>query len=255
MLLAIDIGNTHTVVGVWKDESWLAVWRRSTNPESTEDELASWLHGLIKLSDIDFRPYAAICASVVPSSNNAVERLCEKWFGIKACFLTASSDLGLIVRYDPPTAVGADRLANALGALAKYEPPIVVVDFGTATTFDAIAGDGAYVGGAILPGVDISSKALFERAAKLPPVEFVAPERALGRNTVESLQSGIVLGYAGAIDTLAGRISHELGGAKHIVATGGLGRLFVGVCGSLQAYEPNLTLDGLLIAHNRLKGH
>ncbi|MFQ3678559.1 MAG: type III pantothenate kinase, partial [Fimbriimonadaceae bacterium] len=151
------------------------------------------------------------------------------------------------------------RIANALAALAKWPPPIVVVDFGTATTFDAISASGAYVGGAILPGVQVSAEALFSRAAKLPNVEFEAPERAVGRTTVESLQSGIMLGYAGAIDALSARIGGELseaaGGRRcRVVATGGLGKIFFGLCRSIEVYEPNLTLDGLVTAFRRRAG-
>jgi len=142
-------------------------------------------------------------------------------------------------------------LANALAALERFKPPIIVVDFGTATTFDAIDLEGNYVGGAILPGVQISSQALFDRAAKLPRVDYKAPAQALGRNTVDALQSGIMLGYAGAIDALATKIGKELGGAK-VIATGGLGGLFLGLCETIESYEPTLTLDGLLVASQRL---
>jgi len=193
----------------------------------------------------------AICASVVPAMDDVLDKLCERWLGVRLRFLRKGSDVGLEVTYEPPTAVGADRLANALGALQRYQAPIIVVDFGTATTFDAISSDGAYAGGAILPGVSISSQALFDRAAKLPQVEFRAPATALGKNTVHALQSGIMLGYAGAIDALAGKISEELGGAT-VIATGGLGSLFLGLCESIQEYEPTLTLEGLVIANDRV---
>jgi type III pantothenate kinase len=148
--------------------------------------------------------------------------------------------------------VGADRIANALGALERYTPPVVVVDFGTATTFDAIDREGTYVGGAILPGIEISTQALVSRAAKLPQISYSAPRAAIGRTTVESLQSGIILGYAGSIDTLANRISAELGGGATIVSTGGLGGLFVGLSTEISEYVPELTLDGLRIAAERI---
>lgn len=251
MLLAIDLGNTHTVFGVNPGSGWLHTWRRSTNPASTEDELAAWLGELCALSGLDFKVDQVVCASVVPQANDAIERLCREWFRVEPVFVKHSPKLGIEVRYEPPTAVGADRLANALGALAKFSPPIIVVDFGTATTFDAISADGAYVGGAILPGVDVSTQALVTHTAKLPQIEFRAPERAIGTTTVGSLQSGIVLGYAGAIDTLARRISAELGGAK-VISTGGLGGLFLGICETIESHEPDLTLDGLAIALERL---
>lgn len=253
MLLAIDVGNTNTVVGVWDGSGWLSLWRRRTDPEETEDQLAVWLKGLFDLCDIPWKVDSAICASVVPAMDGVLDKLCEQYLNVRLRFLRTGANVGMEVTYNPPHAVGADRIANALGALEKYEPPVIVVDFGTATTFDSIDKNGSYVGGAILPGVGISSQALFDRAAKLPQVEFRAPEFALGRDTVQSLQSGIMFGYAGAIDALAGRISKELGGAR-IVATGGLGSLFIGLCDTIEALEPTLTMDGLRIASDRI-GH
>lgn len=249
MLLAIDVGNTHTVYGLLIEGEWRHVWRRATDPEATEDELAAWLDSLFRLAGIGQKPDGVVCASVVPAMNAALVALSRKWFGSEVFFLDSSS-AGLEIRYQPATAVGADRLANALGALEKYSAPIVVVDFGTATTFDAIAADGAYVGGAILPGVLVSAEALVRRTAKLPQIDLHAPEKAIGTTTTDSLQSGLVLGYAGAIDTLARRISTELGGAT-VLATGGLSGMFMGVCETLQHHEPNLTLDGLALAWAR----
>lgn len=249
MLLAIDVGNTHTVYGLRIDGEWRHVWRRATDSEATEDELAAWLDGLFRLAGLTERPSGVVCASVVPAMNAALVELSRKWFRAEVLFIDAASS-GLEIRYQPITAVGADRLANALGALERYEPPIVVVDFGTATTFDAISKERAYVGGAILPGVLVSAEALVRRTAKLPQIDLHAPERAIGTTTVDSLQSGLVLGYAGAIDTLAARISEELGGAT-ILATGGLSGMFMGVCHTLKHHEPNLTLDGLALAWER----
>jgi type III pantothenate kinase len=251
MLLAIDVGNTNTVVGVWDGSAWLALWRRRTEPEETEDQLAVWLKGLFDLKGLPWKVDSAICASVVPAMDGVLDKLCERYLDVRLRFVRTGAEVGLDVTYRPPTAVGADRIANALGALDKYTPPVIVVDFGTATTFDSIDATGAYVGGAILPGVNISSQALFDRAAKLPAVEFRAPETALGRDTVHSLQSGIMFGYAGAIDALARRISAELGGAK-VIATGGLGSLFLGLCESIEELEPTLTMDGLRVASERL---
>ncbi len=253
MLLAIDVGNTHTVFGAWNGTEWVGMWRRATNFHDTEDELAGWLKAIFDLEKLPWEIAEAVCCSVVPAMDHSLAKLCEKWLGTPLRFLKNGCDVGVKVEYDPPHAVGADRIANALGALAKYPPPIIVVDFGTATTFDAIGPTGSYLGGAILTGVKLSSQALFDRAAKLPQVEFKAPETALGRNTVHSLQSGIMLGYAGAIDTLARRIGAEMGGGAKVIATGGLGGLFLGLCESIESYEPTLTLEGLLIAHERLK--
>jgi type III pantothenate kinase len=252
MILAIDVGNTHTVYGLWDGSRWVETWRRSTQSEDTEDQLAAWLHSMFELRAIPFQVDAAIAASVVPTLNAALESMCDKHLGIPLCVLRTGAQIGLKVTYSPPEAVGADRLANALGALLNYDPPLVVVDLGTATTFDVIDGAGTYLGGAILPGIAISAEALVRRTAKLPPIEFRKPERAVGKTTVEALQSGMVLGYAGAIDRISSEIVAELGGDARVIATGGLGGLFLGIASSLQVYEPNLTLDGLVEAHRRL---
>jgi type III pantothenate kinase len=251
MLLAIDVGNTHVVCGLWDGARWVASWRKATSVHDTEDELAAWLKSMFVLSGIEWRVDAGVCASVVPSLESALVEMCARWLGVELWFLRTGQQVGIEVVYEPPTAVGADRLANAVGALALVAPPIVVVDFGTATTFDAIDAQGRYVGGAIVPGVQISSQALFERTAKLPSVAFAAPSTAIGRNTTHSLQSGIMFGYADAIDGLAGRISSELQGETTVIATGGLGGLFYGLCKSISRYEPNLTLDGLRLAYER----
>jgi type III pantothenate kinase len=255
MLLAIDVGNTHTVYGAWDGSKWAAIWRRRTDPDDTEDELGVWLKGLFDLQGLPWEVDIAICASVVPAVNSVLERLAQRWLGGDLKFLRNGAQVGIHVTYDPPTAVGADRIANALAALEQFQPPIVVVDLGTATTFDTIDAQGTYLGGAIMPGVIVSSEALFARAARLPHVDqlsFVAPESAIGKNTMHALQSGLMYGYAGAIDSLATRISAELGGNVKVIATGGLGAMFLGLCQTLQSYEPNLTLDGLRIASSKL---
>jgi type III pantothenate kinase len=247
MLLAIDVGNTNTVYGLWNGTEWLALWRRKTEPEETEDQLGPWLLDLFRLTGGDPRPRSVVAASVVPAMDDVLQKLGERYLNAPVAFLRNGREVGIRVEYQPADAVGADRIANALGALERFKPPVIVVDFGTATTFDAIDREGAYLGGAILPGVQISSQALFGRTAKLPQVDFRAPETAIGRNTKHALQSGIVLGYAGAIDALADRIAEELGGAQ-VIATGGLGSLFLGVCRTIERYEPTLTLDGLRLA-------
>lgn len=253
MVLAIDVGNTNSVYGLWDGSEWVGVWRRATVAGDTEDQLAVWLKGLFDLKSIPFRVDGIVCASVVPGINAALSMLGERWLGTSVRFLNAGADVGIEVTYKPPNVVGADRIANALGALALVKPPLVVVDFGTATTFDTIDATGAYIGGAILPGILVSSQALAEKTAKLPQIEFKAPKAAIGRTTVESLQSGLMLGYASAIDGLAKRIRLELGGEVTVLSTGGLGKLFVGLCSEIHRYEPNLTLDGLLIAHQRMR--
>lgn len=254
MLLAIDVGNTQTVYGLWDGHAWRAAWRRSTSADDTEDQLAAWLKSMFELAGIPFRVTAAISGSVVPQLRASLQRLADEWLGVPMVFLDKGSDVGLQVDYNPPTAVGADRLCNALGALALYPPPLIVVDFGTATTFDAIDRDGHYAGGAILPGIQVSTEALVGRTAKLPMIDLVAPETAIGKTTTHALQSGIVLGYADAIDGLTSRINQELGGGCTVLATGGLGGMFVDWCVSIDEYQPLLTLDGLRIAYERIKG-
>lgn len=255
MLLAIDVGNTHCVFGVWHEGRWAAQWRHRTDPETTEDQLGAWLRTMFDLAGLPWAVERVVCACVVPPMVEPIRLLAERWLGLGVRFLREGASVGLEVLYQPPTSVGADRLANALGALALLKPPLIVVDFGTGTNFDAVDAEGRYRGGAIMPGVLVGSEALFRRAAKLPHVEglaLAAPPHAIGTTTVESLQSGIVLGYAAAIDGLAGRMDAELGGGCRVVATGGLGGMFLGLCERIERFEPTLTLDGLRIAANRI---
>lgn len=246
MLLAIDVGNTQTTFGVY-DGSWKFVWRRATRQDETADEIAAWLRSMFQLEGIPFELSRAIGASVVPPAKDKFSSMTQRWLGTEISWLEGS-DFGIEILYEPESAVGADRLANAVGALAKFQPPLIVVDFGTATTFDAVDAQGRYAGGAILPGVVVSAEALISRAAKLGKFELKPPDHAIGRSTTESLRSGVILGYAGAIDTLAGRIAGELGGNPPVIATGGLSGLFIGICKSLVSHQPNLTLEGLRLA-------
>lgn len=255
MLLAIDVGNTHCVFGVWHEGRWTAQWRHRTDPETTEDQLGAWLRTMFEMTGLSWTVERVVCACVVPPMVEPLRLLSERWIGRPIRFLKDGASVGLTVTYQPPTSVGADRLANALGALALAKPPLIVVDFGTGTNFDAVDGEGRYVGGAIMPGILVGSEALFRRAAKLPHVEglaLAAPPQAIGRTTVEALQSGIVLGYAAAIDGLAARMDAELGGDCRVLATGGLGGMFLGLCDRIERFEPTLTLDGLRIASERL---
>lgn len=253
MLWAIDVGNSQTVFGRWSGSEWRAQWRVRTSADITEDELAANLAGLCRESGLPFSAdTGVVIGSVVPGMNYALEHLCRKWLKSEPLFLRTGAQVGIEVEYRPADSVGPDRIANAVGALAKWKPPIVVVDFGTATTFDAVSASGAYVGGAILPGPLMSLEALFQRTAKLPQVEFQYPERAIGQTTTEAIQSGVVRGYAGAIESLAAAFRQELGGRARIVATGGLGGRFATLCPSIEEYAPTLTLDGLRLAWERL---
>ncbi|MEI7986416.1 MAG: type III pantothenate kinase [Armatimonadota bacterium] len=245
MLLAIDVGNSHTVFGVWDGDHWLATWRHQTDVETTEDELAGWLFQMLSVASISTKVTKVACASVVPGMNQILTLLSRKYFECEVLFLTGSSNHGVKVDYNPPNAVGADRIANAIAALAQYQAPIVVVDFGTATTFDVIDKDCVYVGGAIMAGPITSMQSLVSRTAKLPSIDLVAPETAIGKHTTHSIQSGVMFGYAGAIDALVGRIGSELGAKPKVIATGGLGGVFTGLCETIESYDEMLTLDGI----------
>ncbi|MFZ4508770.1 MAG: type III pantothenate kinase [Fimbriimonas sp.] len=251
MLLAIDVGNTHTVFGIWDRDNWRAIWRRATDPSETSDQIGAWLEVVLKREGLT-NVRGAVCASVVPRLDTAISEVCREWVRTPLQFLRSGVAVGLDVVYEPPTSVGADRLANALAAREGWGSPVIVVDFGTATKFDVVDIAGRFVGGAILPGVKLSAEALFAKAAKLPTVEIVAPVRALGQSTQDALRSGIVLGYADAVEGLLGRLQREVGEATAI-ATGGLGEPFLELCPSLSAYIPTLTLDGLVIAAGLLR--
>lgn len=251
MLWAIDVGNTHTVVGL-HNGAWAAVWRLETHSGDTEDQLAATFGQLCQATGLPFKADALIIGSVVPSVESTWRHFGEKWLRQTPVFLERGAQVGLEVTYDPPHAVGADRIANALAAIAQYGAPVVAVDFGTATTFDTVDADGRYIGGAILPGVLISVEALSQRAARLPSISLVEPKQAIGRNTVDALRSGVMLGYAGAVDALARQIRSELGGKPTLVATGGLAGAFSNLCKEIDVVNPNLTLEGLLLAHQRI---
>lgn len=253
MLWAIDVGNTHTVVGVWREDHWHAVWRLETDRHKTEDELAILLKGLCDLESIPWTCTGAVIGSVVPGVTPIWKAFFGDRFGKSLKVLERGDQVGLTVKYDPPHGVGADRIANALGGIALFPAPLIVIDFGTATTFDVIDASGDYIGGAILPGVLVSMEALASRAAKLPPIALRRPEKAIGRNTVESLESGLLWGSAGAINEVGNRIREELGQEAKIIATGGLGPVFVDLCPDVESHHPNLTLDGLRIAFERLR--
>ncbi len=245
MLLAIDVGNSHTVFGIHNGTTWLATWRHQTDVETTEDELAAWLFEMLRVSKIEPNLERIMIASVVPSMNQILTFLAKKFFKVDPVFLNGNSDHGIKIDYNPVNSVGADRIANAIAALSRYKAPIIVVDFGTATTFDVIDAEGVYTGGAIMAGPVTAIQALVQRGAKLPMVDLKAPATAIGKDTTHSIQSGVMFGYAGAIDALVGRISCELGSKPKVIATGGLGGVFTGLCESIESYDEMLTLDGI----------
>jgi type III pantothenate kinase len=248
MRWAIDVGNTQTVVGGW-DGAWSHVWRFSTDAGRTGDEWAVALEGRARLDGARFSAQDSVVAcSVVPGFEATLARVCELLGMRPPSFLRSGADVGLAVAYDPPHGVGADRIANALEAVGRGWLPCVVVDVGTATTFDAVGADGAYLGGAIMPGPEIAMASLASRTAKLGAAPLEAPATAVGGSTVAALQSGVVLGHAGAVDRLVRLFRAELGPTARAVITGGLAAKIAAHCEEAMELEPNWTLDGLMRA-------
>ncbi|MBV6459687.1 MAG: Type III pantothenate kinase [Fimbriimonadaceae bacterium] len=252
MLWAIDVGNTQTAIGLHDGRNWVTTIRLSTISDETEDELAAKLSSLLRLAGLDLRCDKLVIASVVPDQDRNWQRLAAKWLKVEARFLRSGGDVGIRVTYDPPHAVGADRLANAVASLAEFSPPIVVVDFGTATTFDVIDGEGTYVGGAILSGPVLAIESLATRTAKLPRVDLAKPDRAIGATTVQAIRSGVMYGYAGGIDRICDRIQADLGQGARLVATGGLAQEIIDMCDHTFDVRPMLTLEGLRLFADRV---
>jgi len=252
LLLTIDVGNTQTVLGLFKDTELRHHWRIATNAEQTSDELALLVYQLMQLRGIEFHPekLGIAVSSVVPRMTAALRQMVDEWFGGQPVVIEPGTRTGMPILYDNPKEVGADRIANAVGAFDLYGGPSIVVDFGTATTFDAISAAGEYLGGAIIPGIEISLDALFGRAAALRRVELVEPRNVIGKNTVESIQSGAVYGFTAQVDGLCTRIEAELGAAT-IIATGGLASLIAPLSTKIQHHEPWVTLHGLRLIWER----
>ena len=250
MLLAIDIGNTNIAFGVFEGEKMRATWNVANDIHKTADEYAVLLLSLlsrqnITSSDID---HAIIC-SVVPPLEPVFEELSKRYFGISPLIVGPGVKTGVRICTDNPREVGADRVANTAAAHRLYGGPVIVIDFGTATTVDAVSKEGEYLGGAIAPGIGISAEALFERASKLPRIELVAPQNAIGRNTETAMQSGVIFGYVGLIESLVHRIRQELGGKARVIATGGLADVIAKETKIVDAVNPDLTLVGLRLIH------
>ena len=256
MLLAIDVGNTHTVVGLFGGEELLDHWRISTVAERTEDELALMVQQFLGFHGFSFERdvTGVVISSVVPRVTAALRLMTERYFGFHALVLEPGTRTGMPILYDNPKEVGADRIANAVAAYALYGGPTIMVDFGTATTVDAVSEKGEYLGGAILPGVEISLDALFEHAAGLRKVELVEPRHLIGKSTMESIQSGAVHGFTGQVDYLVERMREELGGGGTVVATGGLAELIAPRSRTIEHFEPWLTLLGLRLVFERNAG-
>ncbi len=256
MLLAIDVGNTNVVLGVYSGTGDNAVlsgnWRIRTDRDRTTDEHGMLVKHLLEhmgiaLSEID----NIAISSVVPTMSETLTDLSLKYFHSEPFIVSSKINLGFDIKYQPASDVGADRLCNAVGAFAKYGGPSIVVDFGTATTFDAVGDNGDYLGGAIIPGIGISMDALFKQAARLYRVELVAPPFAIGTNTVHAMQSGLVFGYAGQTDAMVDRMREELGGNARVIATGGLAELISKESKTIETVDQLVTLDGLRRLYER----
>ncbi|MCJ7522771.1 MAG: type III pantothenate kinase [Dehalococcoidia bacterium] len=255
MLLAIDIGNTNIVVGVFDGEKLKATWRLGTDVHKLEDEYAALLLDLLSMKGLAFADIDdAIISSSVPPLVTVFEELCRRYF--EATFMVVGPGIktGVRISIENPREVGADRVVNAAAAHKLYGGPLIVIDFGTATTLDAVSEEGDYLGGAIAPGIVISSEALFEHAAKLPRVELVRPPKAIGRNSVSAMQSGIVFGYVGLIEGIVARMQKELGGTAKVIATGGLANIIASETGVVDAVDLDLTLVGLRLIYELNSG-
>jgi type III pantothenate kinase len=247
MLLAVDVGNTQTALGLYRGDRLEQHWRIATEAHRTGDELAALYRGLI-----DFDSVSGVClASTVPALVRSYEELTERWLERELVVLGPGTRTGLVIRFDDPREVGPDRIANAVAALERHGAPCIAVDFGTATNFDVVSAEGEYVGGVLAPGIEVSMEALFARAARLRQVDFAEPASVIGKSTVAALQSGLVFGFAGQVDGIVERIFRELGGEVKVVATGGLAALIVPHCHTIEAIDEFLTLEGLRIIWKR----
>lgn len=257
MLLAIDVGNTQTHLGVFARDELSHEWRITTEQRRTADEFALMLGQFLSQADLSFSRQVtgvAIC-SVVPRATQELRAMTEGYFGFSPVVVQPGIRTGIVVKIDNPREVGADRISNAVAAHHMFPgQSLVVVDFGTAVTVDAISSEGEFLGGAIAPGVDISATALYESAAQIRRVELVAPSFAIGKNTVNAVQSGLVYGTAALVDGLVARATDELGGDARVIATGGLAPAVVDHCASIEKTEPQLTLIGLRLIFDRNVG-
>ncbi len=246
MLLTIDIGNTNITLGLYQGKELGPRWRLATAYDHMPDEYGLQLAGLLEHAGHTARDVTGIClASVVPPITGKIIEACKRYINIDPLVVDAGVKTGVRVRYEDPRAVGADRIVDAVAVVHLYGTPACVVDFGTATTFDAIAKNGDYLGGAIAPGIGIAAEALFQRAAKLPRVDLQKPPSVIGRNTVHSMQSGLLYGYVGLVEGMVARFREELGPDMKVIATGGLADIVAQETDAIQQVAPWLTLDGL----------
>ena len=257
MILAFDVGNTETTIGLFDELELRAHWRLTTDSSRTSDEVGLDLRAL--LASVDVQPaliLGAAIASVVPPVTGPLAVACAEWLGVTATIIDGSSRLPITLQVDEPLTVGADRIVNTLAASRLYREDAIVVDLGTATTFDCITADGVFLGGVIMPGVRTSAETLIRRTSKLPATDLVAPKKAIGTRTEECIRAGVMLGNADAIDGIVRRIRAEWpgGGRPICVATGGLAEQFKTLCTSFDRVEPSLTLQGIRLAHEHVTG-
>jgi len=250
MLLAIDIGNTNVVLGVFDGDKLVENWRVGTNTQITPDEYAMIFKDLFNFAKLDFSQIAGVIIStVVPPLLPVMTEMSWKYFHLEPMIVTHKLRTGITIQYDNPKEVGADRIVNAAAAYHLYGGPLIIVDFGTATTFCAVTQSGDYLGGAICPGIKISAEALFQRASKLPRVELTKPASVIGTDTVSAMQAGIIYGYAGLVDGIVERMKKELSDHATVVATGGLAELVSPETKSIRQIKPQLTLEGLRLLY------
>ncbi|MFN4042377.1 MAG: type III pantothenate kinase [Brevundimonas sp.] len=247
MLLAIEQGNTNTLFAVHDGTDWVAQWRAATESSRTADEYAVWLSQLMAMRGLELKALdGCIISSVVPQSMFNLRNLSRRYLGAEPLVIGENATLGMEARILKPSEAGADRLVNAIGAHLKYPGDLIVIDSGTATTFDVIAADGAFEGGVIAPGVNLSLQALHEAAAMLPRIAIQKPERVIGKDTVSNMQAGVFWGYISLIEGLVARIKTEWGKPMTVIGTGGVASLFEGATGSIDHFDPDLTIRGLL---------
>lgn len=255
MLLAVDVGNTNVTLALYQGEKLVADWRLTTQRDRTADEIGVELRQLFALRDLDLKVVdAVVIASVVPNLNPSLVEASRRYLDCEPLMVGAGVKTSVRIRYENPKDVGADRIANALAAYTKYGGPVVVIDFGTAVTYDAINAEGDYLGGAIAPGVEISLDALVTHTAMLRKVEPIAPDSVIGRNTVASIQSGLIWGFVAQVEGMVQRMVGELGGSAKVIATGGQAALVAGLTHVIEVTDPLLTLEGLRLIHLQNSG-
>ncbi|OMP66819.1 type III pantothenate kinase [Domibacillus epiphyticus] len=252
MIFVLDVGNTNTVLGVYEGEELKHHWRIETSRNKTEDEYGMMIKNLFQHDGLGFEQIeGVIISSVVPPIMAALERMCEKYFHVLPLVVGPGVKTGLNIKYENPREVGADRIVNAVAGIHEYGCPLIIVDFGTATTYCYVDENGHYMGGAIAPGIGISTEALYTRASKLPRIEIARPDTIVGKNTVSAMQAGILYGYVGQVEGIVSRMKKENNSNPTVIATGGLATLISKECDMIDVVDPDLTLKGLLLIYKR----